>query len=38
MTFYGEFQCGKYVDQTLREYFPEYNYKGVFLISEHMNL
>jgi len=28
--FHGEFQCGKYVDQTLREYFPDYNYKGVF--------
>jgi FkbM family methyltransferase len=30
MSFYGEIQCGKHVDQTLREYFPDYNYKGVF--------
>ena len=30
MSFYGEIQCGKRVDQTLREYFPDYNYKGVF--------
>lgn len=29
--FHGELQHGKYVDQTLREYFPDYNYKGVFL-------
>jgi hypothetical protein len=30
MSFFGEIQCGKHVDQTLREYFPDYNYKGVF--------
>lgn len=29
--YHGEFQNGKYVDQTLREYFPDYNYKGIFL-------
>ena len=28
--FHGEIQNDKYVDQTLREYFPDYNYKGVF--------
>lgn len=27
--FHGELQQGKYVDQTLREYFPDYSYKGV---------
>ena len=26
--FHGEFQYGKYVDEILREYFPDYNYKG----------
>jgi FkbM family methyltransferase len=31
LNFHGELQCGKYVDQTLREYFPDYSYKGVFL-------
>jgi hypothetical protein len=30
-TYHGEFQNGKYVDQVLREYFPDYNYKGIFL-------
>lgn len=29
-TFHGEVQNGKHVDETLREYFPDYNYKGVF--------
>jgi FkbM family methyltransferase len=29
--FHGEYQQQKYVDQTLREYFPDYNYKGIFL-------
>ena len=29
--FHGEIQCGKYVDQTLREYFPDITYKGIFL-------
>lgn len=29
--YHGEFQKGKYVDQVLREYFPDYNYKGIFL-------
>ena len=29
--FHGEYQQSKYVDQTLREYFPDFNYKGVFL-------
>jgi FkbM family methyltransferase len=28
--FHGELQDGKCVDQTLREYFPDYNYRGVF--------
>jgi FkbM family methyltransferase len=28
--FFGELQDGKYVDQVLREYFPDYSYKGVF--------
>lgn len=28
--FFGEFQDGKYVDEVLRSYFPEYDYKGVF--------
>ena len=28
--FHGELQQGKYVDQTLREYFPDLNYKGIF--------
>lgn len=30
VAFHGEFQQGKYVDQTIREYFPNYDYKGVF--------
>jgi len=30
MDFYGEFHNGKFVDQELREYFPDYSYKGVF--------
>ena len=30
MSFYGEIQYGKHIDQTLREYFLDYNYKGVF--------
>jgi FkbM family methyltransferase len=29
--FHGEEQCGACVDQTLRSYFPNYDYKGVFL-------
>lgn len=29
--FHGEFQNGKYVDEILREYFPNYEYKGIFL-------
>lgn len=29
--FHGEEQQGKHVDQVLREYFPNYCYKGVFL-------
>ena len=29
--FHGEIQQGKYVDQTLREYFPDYNYIGTFI-------
>ena len=29
--FHGEYQQSKYVDQTLREYFPDFNYKGIFL-------
>jgi len=28
--FHGEIQDGKYVDETLREYFPDKTYKGVF--------
>lgn len=28
--FHGEHQQGKYVDETLREYFPNFDYKGVF--------
>jgi FkbM family methyltransferase len=28
--FHGEIQNGKNVDNTLRDYFPDYNYKGVF--------
>jgi FkbM family methyltransferase len=28
--FHGEVQDGKTCDQTLREYFPDYDYKGVF--------
>lgn len=28
--FHGELHNGKYVDQELREYFPDYSYKGVF--------
>lgn len=28
--FHGEVQLGKAVDETLREYFPDYDYKGVF--------
>lgn len=28
--FHGEIQQGKYVEQVLREYFPDYYYKGVF--------
>lgn len=27
--FHGEIQNGKYIDQTLREYFNDYNYKGI---------
>jgi FkbM family methyltransferase len=30
-TFHGEKYENKYVDQILREYFPDYNYKGVFI-------
>ena len=29
--YHGEIQKGKHVDQVLREYFPEPNFKGVFL-------
>ena len=29
--FHGEIQQGKYIDEVLREYFPNYEYKGVFL-------
>lgn len=29
--FHGEVHNGKHVDQVLREYFPDYDYKGVFL-------
>ena len=28
--FYGEIHNGKHVDSELREYFPDFNYKGVF--------
>jgi FkbM family methyltransferase len=28
--FHGEVQHGKAVDNTIREYFPDYSYKGVF--------
>jgi FkbM family methyltransferase len=28
--FYGEIQDGKHIDNVLRDYFPDYNYKGVF--------
>lgn len=28
--FHGEMHNGKYVDEELREYFPNYDYKGVF--------
>ena len=28
--YHGEVQKGKHVDQVLREYFPDFNYKGVF--------
>jgi FkbM family methyltransferase len=28
--FHGEYKDGKNVDQVLREYFPDYGYKGVF--------
>lgn len=28
--FFGEKQNGKHVDETLREYFPDYHYKGIF--------
>lgn len=28
--FFGEKQNGRHVDQVLRDYFPDYNYKGVF--------
>lgn len=30
-SFHGEIKGGKYVDEVLREYFPNYSYKGVFL-------
>jgi FkbM family methyltransferase len=30
-SFHGEIQNDKEVDKVLREYFPDYNYKGVFL-------
>ena len=29
--FHGELQQGKYVDETLREYFSDYNYIGTFI-------
>jgi len=29
--FHGEIQQSKYVDETLREYFPDYDYRGVFI-------
>ena len=28
--FFGENHDGKYVDETIRDYFPDYRYKGVF--------
>jgi FkbM family methyltransferase len=28
--FHGEFHMNKHIDETLREYFPDYNYKGTF--------
>ena len=28
--FHGEVQNGKHIDNVLREYFPDYNYKGIF--------
>jgi FkbM family methyltransferase len=30
LRFHGELQNNKYVDQQLREYFPNYDYKGIF--------
>lgn len=30
-TFHGEIHQGKHVDQVLREFFSDYNYKGIFL-------
>jgi hypothetical protein len=30
--FHGEIQQSKPIDLTLREYFPDYEYKGVFSI------
>jgi len=30
-TFYGEKNEELYVDEILRSYFPDYNYKGVFI-------
>lgn len=30
MSYFGEVHNGKHVDQTLREYFPDLSYKGVF--------
>jgi len=35
--FNGEVHNNKYVDQVLREYFPNYEYKGVFLILGHLS-
>lgn len=29
-TFHGEYLYNKYVDELIREYFPDYKYKGVF--------
>ena len=29
--FHGEVQHGRHIDQVLRDYYPEYNYNGVFL-------
>lgn len=29
--YHGEVQNGKHVDQVLREYFPDFNYHGIFL-------